>query len=195
MSAPLWLNLKNPGTPDAGAPGGTPDISFAGGDEVVAALASPVRKTYRRLELIKEILNSDLIETLEVTDDVHQWGVIQNRSTIAEVDWQVPSLTAVIRNESQVFSEWLGTSWWQSEGVSRIPTECWLRFTYELLYRENTKREVLLTYTGKIQNAYHRYDGTLAVVELETTLAADEGLGKNCLKSSGYGNQYLWGDI
>ncbi len=170
--------------------GGCVSITF--NTEVDALLESESKTihTVKQAQILKHRFDAGQRTSIEIGDRVSRWGTIGNDSTIVQVDWSLPNLTTVVRNDDEYFSPWGVNSVW-TESPAQDYHECQLRMQYFLLYRDGTRKQLVLTYIGQIEDVVCRIDGHLSVAELVTTFYQARTWRDNLTKEHGDDRKYL----
>lgn len=132
-------------------------------------LARPVPKVVLKAEIVKDFYTTPAV--IDITEDVTDWGMFDNQSSLVSVEYSVPTLTISVQNISGKYSrENLSNSMWTTAygALAREPEECKLK-VYLYVSPESTTPEAVLTWIGRIIAIHPRADRFFNVVEIETT--------------------------
>lgn len=154
-----------------------------------ALLATKSVRVERSLEIVRDLLNADLREMVDVTRYVSAWGVLTGDTTLTADDWAIPGMSVELSAEDDRYIvPGAEESFWASWDLP--PDECWMKLLLWVTLPSGTV-EVLHTYYGKIRNYAVAASENAFTISLETTFAGDEPLDVGVTKSTGDETQVL----
>jgi len=146
-----------------------------------SVLAARSVRVLKKLEVVKELYDADARVYNDITAKVLRWGTLSGASTVKAIDWELPALTVLVRNDKSYFSEGHVDSLWTNLGIA--PNAAWVKLQLLLPLLDGTL-ETMAVYYGKIQEAVAHDLGDFSAVELVTRHAADDALKARITKAS-----------
>lgn len=131
----------------------------------LAVIAENDVRVIKKMEIIAELWNGDLRQSMDVTDLVTQWGLLTGDSTVRQVKYEMPTLTFEVSNKDGLFSPDGADSVWTDFGI--IPKDGYVKLTLSIRLPTGAL-EVFHTYYGRITNAQAHDDPGSDSVEIET---------------------------
>jgi hypothetical protein len=141
------------------------------------------------LELVRDLLNSDLRQFVDVTDRVMEFDQLGGDSTLRNLRWKRPGMTPTLQlSEDGYLTPGHADSLWTSWGLD--PDECYIRFKVMAPLPSGTL-EVLRTYYGEIVDSEARMIGNIHAIALVTIVAIDRAMSAKISKASGDESVYI----
>lgn len=146
-----------------------------------AALGEHGASVIRRLFLIRDLLNADLRQTVEITDRVLELGTLGGDSTIVKSNWEKVGMTPTLILDDYLMPDGPDSIWAQ---WGKQVTDCHILFTISVAL-PGGKLEVLKTYYGEINDYEPTMVGDVAAIALVTLHATNKALSKRMTKATG----------
>jgi hypothetical protein len=125
---------------------------------------------------------------IDITERVYQYGKYKNQSTLMSVNWVLPHLTMIVKNDDNYFNKYYASSVWQSS-PAKEPNECILRIRMYVVTEGG--EELAIEYLGRIiKPVLHTGDDSYC--ELETVFGPAHFLQRECTRRDGSYNHYDW---